>query len=89
MKPTERAELLGLSFDTVTMEAAVAQCLELCRAPRTSMTVGRVPGTGMSPAAIPVNLRPSVQGCSARTAPGPALARPRCGAVRGAPHRGC
>jgi N-acetylglucosaminyldiphosphoundecaprenol N-acetyl-beta-D-mannosaminyltransferase len=30
MKRTERAELLGLSFDTVTMETAVARCLELC-----------------------------------------------------------
>jgi len=39
MKRTERAELLSLSFDTVTMESAVAQCLELCRAPRTSHTV--------------------------------------------------
>jgi len=36
MKPTEKAELLGLSFDTVTMETAVARCLELCRAPRAS-----------------------------------------------------
>jgi N-acetylglucosaminyldiphosphoundecaprenol N-acetyl-beta-D-mannosaminyltransferase len=36
MKHTERAELLGLSFDTVTMETAVARCLELCRAPRAS-----------------------------------------------------
>jgi N-acetylglucosaminyldiphosphoundecaprenol N-acetyl-beta-D-mannosaminyltransferase len=39
MKNTDRAELLGLSFDTVTMEAAVARCLELCRAPRTSHMV--------------------------------------------------
>src|SRR4029079_16060294 len=39
MKRTERAELLGLSFDAVTMETAVARCLELCRAPRTSHTV--------------------------------------------------
>ena len=39
MKGTERAELLGLSFDTVTMDAAVARCLELCRGPRTSRTV--------------------------------------------------
>ena len=38
-KSRERAELLGLSFDTVTMETAVARCLELCRAPRTSHTV--------------------------------------------------
>src|SRR6266567_1186606 len=34
----------------------------LCRAPRTPMTVGKVPGTGISPAAIPGNLRPSVGG---------------------------
>jgi N-acetylglucosaminyldiphosphoundecaprenol N-acetyl-beta-D-mannosaminyltransferase len=39
MTRTERAELLGLSFDTVTMENAVAHCLEPCRAPRTSHTV--------------------------------------------------
>jgi poly-beta-1,6-N-acetyl-D-glucosamine synthase len=39
MNRTERAELLGLSFDTVTMETAVARCLELCRAPRASHTV--------------------------------------------------
>ena len=39
MKGTERAELLGLFFDTVTMETAVARCLELCRSPRTSHTV--------------------------------------------------
>jgi N-acetylglucosaminyldiphosphoundecaprenol N-acetyl-beta-D-mannosaminyltransferase len=39
MKCTERAELLGLSFHTVTMETAVARCLELCRGPRTSRTV--------------------------------------------------
>jgi len=39
MTRTERAELLGLSFDTVTMENAVARCLEPCRAPRTSHTV--------------------------------------------------
>jgi N-acetylglucosaminyldiphosphoundecaprenol N-acetyl-beta-D-mannosaminyltransferase len=39
MKRTEMAELLGLSFDTVTMETAVARCLELCRAPRASHTV--------------------------------------------------
>jgi N-acetylglucosaminyldiphosphoundecaprenol N-acetyl-beta-D-mannosaminyltransferase len=39
MKRTERAELLGLSFDAVTMETAVARCLELCRAPRTCHTV--------------------------------------------------
>ena len=39
MNRTERAELLGLSFDMVTMETAVARCLELCRAPRASHTV--------------------------------------------------
>jgi N-acetylglucosaminyldiphosphoundecaprenol N-acetyl-beta-D-mannosaminyltransferase len=39
MMHTERAELLGLSFDAVTMGAAVARCLELCRAPRSSHTV--------------------------------------------------
>ena len=39
MKHTERAELLGLSFDAVAMETAVARCLELCRAPRSSHTV--------------------------------------------------
>src|SRR5262249_23596548 len=36
---TERAELLGLGFDTVTMEHAVARCLEMCRAPRASHLV--------------------------------------------------
>jgi poly-beta-1,6-N-acetyl-D-glucosamine synthase len=39
MKHSERGELLGLSFDTVTMETAVARCLELCRAPRASHMV--------------------------------------------------
>jgi len=39
MNHTERADLLGLSFDTVTMDAAVARCLELCRPPRISHTV--------------------------------------------------
>ncbi|MBO0732736.1 MAG: WecB/TagA/CpsF family glycosyltransferase [Methylocapsa sp.] len=39
MKRSERAELLGLFFDTVTMQAAVAQCIELCRAPRAPQTV--------------------------------------------------
>jgi N-acetylglucosaminyldiphosphoundecaprenol N-acetyl-beta-D-mannosaminyltransferase len=39
MKHIERGELLGLSFDAVTMETAVARCLELCRAPRASHTV--------------------------------------------------
>jgi exopolysaccharide biosynthesis WecB/TagA/CpsF family protein len=36
---TESAELLGLSFDPVTMETAVARCLDFCRASRTSHTV--------------------------------------------------
>ena len=40
VRQTERAELLGLSFDAVTMETAVARCLDLCRSsPRTSHTV--------------------------------------------------
>jgi len=39
MKRTARAALLGLTFDTVTMENAVARCLELCRAPRASHMV--------------------------------------------------
>lgn len=36
---TSKAELLGLSFDPVTMEAAVSRCLDMCRAPRISHTV--------------------------------------------------
>jgi N-acetylglucosaminyldiphosphoundecaprenol N-acetyl-beta-D-mannosaminyltransferase len=36
---TERSELLGLSFDAVTMELAVARCLEFCRAKRASHTI--------------------------------------------------
>src|SRR2546430_7758343 len=39
MKRTERAGLVGLSFDTVTMETAVTRCIELCRGPRTSHMV--------------------------------------------------
>ena len=39
MQRTDRAELLGLTFDTVTMETAVTRCLELCRAPRSSHVV--------------------------------------------------
>jgi N-acetylglucosaminyldiphosphoundecaprenol N-acetyl-beta-D-mannosaminyltransferase len=35
MKRAEKAELLGLSFDAVTIANAVARCLEFCRAPRT------------------------------------------------------
>ncbi len=36
---SERAELMGLSFDAVTMETAVARCLEFCRGPRASHVV--------------------------------------------------
>jgi N-acetylglucosaminyldiphosphoundecaprenol N-acetyl-beta-D-mannosaminyltransferase len=39
MKPTERPELLGLTFDAVTMNTTVAGCLDLCRAARTSHTI--------------------------------------------------
>jgi poly-beta-1,6-N-acetyl-D-glucosamine synthase len=39
VKHNESAELLGLSFDAVTMETAVARCVDLCRAPRTPHTV--------------------------------------------------
>ena len=39
MKRTERAGLMGLSFDAVTMDTAVARCLEFCCSPRTSHTV--------------------------------------------------
>jgi N-acetylglucosaminyldiphosphoundecaprenol N-acetyl-beta-D-mannosaminyltransferase len=35
----DRAELLGLSFDAVTMETAVARCVEFCDAPRASHVV--------------------------------------------------
>ena len=38
-KSTKQAELLGLSFDAVTMETAVSRCLEFCRAPRISHMV--------------------------------------------------
>ena len=36
---SERAELLGLAFDTVTMEGAVARCLAMCHAERASHLV--------------------------------------------------
>jgi poly-beta-1,6-N-acetyl-D-glucosamine synthase len=36
---TEKADLLGLSFDALTMDMAVARCLDLCREPRASHTV--------------------------------------------------
>jgi N-acetylglucosaminyldiphosphoundecaprenol N-acetyl-beta-D-mannosaminyltransferase len=39
MKSTAKSELLGMSFEAVSMQAAVARCLEFCRAPRTSHTV--------------------------------------------------
>jgi N-acetylglucosaminyldiphosphoundecaprenol N-acetyl-beta-D-mannosaminyltransferase len=39
MRRTATAELMGLSFDAVTMDTAVARCLDLCRAPRSSHTV--------------------------------------------------
>jgi N-acetylglucosaminyldiphosphoundecaprenol N-acetyl-beta-D-mannosaminyltransferase len=39
MKHSETAELLGLTFNVVTMETAVARCLEFCFAPRTSHIV--------------------------------------------------
>jgi len=39
VKGADRAGLLGLSFDTVTMDTAVARCLEMCRGPRASHTV--------------------------------------------------
>ena len=39
MTRTEMGEMLGLSFHAVTMETAVARCLEFCRGPRTSHTV--------------------------------------------------
>lgn len=39
VKHAEKAELLGLSFDAVTMETAVARCINLCRGPRSPHTV--------------------------------------------------
>jgi N-acetylglucosaminyldiphosphoundecaprenol N-acetyl-beta-D-mannosaminyltransferase len=39
MKHTEKAELMGLTFNTVTIETAVARCLKLCRSPGASQTV--------------------------------------------------
>ncbi|MCO5131923.1 MAG: WecB/TagA/CpsF family glycosyltransferase [Xanthobacteraceae bacterium] len=38
-KSRQRAELMGLKFDTVTIEAAVEHCLALCQSPRLSNTV--------------------------------------------------
>jgi N-acetylglucosaminyldiphosphoundecaprenol N-acetyl-beta-D-mannosaminyltransferase len=39
MKRTGKSELLGVSFEAVPIQTAVAHCLEFCRAPRTSHTV--------------------------------------------------
>lgn len=39
MKHTGKSELLGVSFEAVPMQTAVARCLEFCRASRTSHTV--------------------------------------------------
>jgi N-acetylglucosaminyldiphosphoundecaprenol N-acetyl-beta-D-mannosaminyltransferase len=39
MMHTGKSELLGISFEAVPMEIAVARCLEFCRAPRTSHIV--------------------------------------------------
>jgi N-acetylglucosaminyldiphosphoundecaprenol N-acetyl-beta-D-mannosaminyltransferase len=38
-RSSETAEFLGLTFDAVTMDAAVARCLELCRGQRASHMV--------------------------------------------------
>jgi len=39
MMRIQRSELLGLSFDPVSSEGAVARCVEFCRAPRGGHTV--------------------------------------------------
>jgi N-acetylglucosaminyldiphosphoundecaprenol N-acetyl-beta-D-mannosaminyltransferase len=39
MNQPERAELLGFPFDKVTMDAAVARCVQLCRGPRLAHTI--------------------------------------------------
>jgi N-acetylglucosaminyldiphosphoundecaprenol N-acetyl-beta-D-mannosaminyltransferase len=39
MNRTERADLLGLSFDAVSMETAVNRCVGLCGEPRNSHTI--------------------------------------------------
>ncbi len=44
----KRAELMGLPFDTPTMDGAVSQCLEMCRAPRASHTVITVNASHLS-----------------------------------------
>lgn len=35
----DRVELLGLSFDALTMDTAVERCIEICRGPRSSHTI--------------------------------------------------
>lgn len=35
----KKVDLLGLAFDSVTIEEATARCVEMCRGPRTSRTV--------------------------------------------------
>jgi poly-beta-1,6-N-acetyl-D-glucosamine synthase len=39
MKRSDRAELLGVTFDIISMDATVLRCLELCLAPRASHTI--------------------------------------------------
>ncbi|QIP05496.1 WecB/TagA/CpsF family glycosyltransferase [Bradyrhizobium symbiodeficiens] len=39
MRHTATAQLMGLAFDAVPMDAAVDRCLDMCRAPRSSHTV--------------------------------------------------
>ncbi len=39
MQRTGKSELLGVSFDAITMQAAVERCLEFCHAPRAAHTV--------------------------------------------------
>ena len=39
MRGGRQAELLGLSFEPMTMEAVVGQCLEWCRGVRSAHTV--------------------------------------------------
>ena len=39
MNHTDHADLLGLSFDAVSMETAVNRCVELCRGARASHTI--------------------------------------------------
>ena len=39
MTQTGKSELLGVSFEAVAMDTAVARCLELCRAPRAAHTI--------------------------------------------------